>query len=421
MLLLVLILMPIGVHSTPAHAQDSDSIGKVYFVTAEPLPDDWQGGWGETADIIWELDTATGTTRELLRIEPRIEQTARELFSEREFQLLEEHEPEMLDWNLLQDLEAITVLNAEQVLVVTSNSVRIFDMGFPFYGYGFYKIQILNLSDGSLTPLLTLDFHLDDMPGDCLFPSGIRLVNFNTNPVMDIFGFTVAPVIDDSYCGRYSGDTYLVDYSTLPVQMKVISNARQYSWSPDGDKIAFAGLTETHSIGYYVGWSDFDVPSTLMFAGYGGFGSYGSAPVFLVTWLNSHTVLYQYKKAILGDSAAVGFEAYDLWSGQIVFSRELNEYNTAIQTLGYLDDGQTHLVYAQNQDGTLFLYYTPEGELVQRQTQLREPIDGRSRLNAASFLGWRISPLMRRSDRMISRLDLSPYIPEGHELRFIAN
>jgi hypothetical protein len=111
--------------------------------------------------------------------------------------------------------------------------------------------------------------------------------------------------------------------------------------------------------------------------------------------------------------------AYDITSERIIFSTDF--YRDGLLDLGYLDDGQTHLVYGSNPAGTLFLYYTPEGELVQRQTQLREPIDGRSRLNDASFLGWSMSPLMRRADRMISRLDLSPYIPEGHDLRFIAN
>jgi hypothetical protein len=139
----------------------------------------------------------------------------------------------------------------------------------------------------------------------------------------------------------------------------------------------------------------------------------------LITWIDAHTILYQHDS---GNGSDIPFlSTYDVTAGQSMILDELRGGQTELHDLGYLDDGQTHLVYGSNSTGTLFLYYTPEGELVQRQTQLRAPIDNHSRLNAASFLGWRISPLMRRADRMISRLDLSPYIPEGHDLRFIAN
>jgi hypothetical protein len=135
-----------------------------------------------------------------------------------------------------------------------------------------------------------------------------------------------------------------------------------------------------------------------------------------VTWLDAQTILYQYQEIQEGP---YNLAAYDITTGLRTFS----EYSRDYRELDYLDDGEAFLIYGLNYNETRngFLYYTPEGEFLQYQTLFKGEINGNSRFRHVGLLRWGTgySFLVIHPDLHTSRLDLSPFVPEGHYLMWV--
>jgi hypothetical protein len=134
----------------------------------------------------------------------------------------------------------------------------------------------------------------------------------------------------------------------------------------------------------------------------------------VVTWLDTQTILYQYQEIQEGP---YNLAAYDITTGLRTFSESSRSY----RELDYLEDGKTFLIYGLNYTQTRngFLYYTPDGELLQYQTLFGDEINGNSRFRHVGLLRWGNSVLVIHPDLHTSRLDLSPFVPEGHYLMWV--
>jgi hypothetical protein len=361
--------------------------------------------------------------RQLLVVEPYINEAPREVLPERELHLLEESKhfpPNISDRALMsQGLDTIALLSEERLLVVTHREVR--EVMYN-NAYGYHDLQVLDLRDGSLTSALILEYHesLIDETWGCAPPVQLQLGReFSPNPTKEQFAFWVTT--DPEYCGNntfYNQSYFVADYSTSPAQVEVIPSARELAWSPDGSMLAYSELKRTDenrwSANYVVR------PAAL-----------GSEPrivvrhrvtadflVPLISWLDSHTIVYQYTDYETLSERPV-WAAYDIDTEQVVFSEELLEGE--FLHLDYLYNGRSHLTYRWYDRQLRLMRYTADGALVEAQTHLLTPAPGNSRFRQYVPLGPMDDPVLHilKADTRISDFDLSSFVPPEHRLSWV--
>jgi len=406
--------------SHTAHTQEYGP-GKVYFVTYEPQTEQ-NRNWEQTATI-WETDAMTGMVRQLLVIEPYINEAPREVLPERELRLLEESKyfpPNISDRALMsQGLDTIALLSEELLLVVTHREVREVMVN---NAYGYHDLQILDLRDGSLTSALILEYHesLIDETWGCGPAIPLKLGRkFSSNPTTDQFAFWVTT--DPEYCGNntfYNKSYFVVDYSTLPAQVEVIPSARELAWSPDGSMLAYAELKHTDenrwSANYVVRPAALGSEPRIVVQ----HRVTADFPAPLISWLDSHTIVYQYTDyETLSERPVWG--AYDLETEQVVFSEEL--LKGEFLDLDYLYDGRSRLTYRWYDRQLRLMRYTADGTLVEARTHPLSPAPGNSRFRQYVPLGPMGDPVLHilKADMSISDFDLSPFVPPEHRLSWV--
>ncbi len=397
----------------------SGNPSKFYIVTREPRTEQ-NIRIGQTVTI-WEVDAVTETSRRLLALAPVLEgETPESLFSERELGLLEksgDFPPERLDaaW-IFSGLEAIAVLDKEHLLIVMSYYVYTVLYRAP---YGQYDLQILDLHDGSLTSSLIVDYHASFVEEIWRCVSYVRMASgrFVPNPVTNQFAFTVTP--DYGWCGNgLVEQSYLVDYSTSPAQVEVLPFTRELAWSPDGSMLAYAGMTQTEENRWLATYS---VRSAALGAEPRVVAQYPADPNYpdpLITWLDPHTIAYQYTDyRTLSDQPV--WSAYDLDADQVVFSEGL--LKGELYDLDYLYEGKSHLVYRWYGKELDLMLYLAETGIIEVQTLSSYPAPSNSKFRQYVVLGAMDNPALQilRADAGITEFDLSPFVPPGHSLAWV--
>ncbi len=392
--------------------------GKVYFVTYEPQTE--KNRLLGQAATIWETDAISETVRQLLVIDPYVNRAPREVLPERELRLLEQSEyfpPNISDRALMgQGLDTIALLSKELLLVVTHRELR--EVMYNT-AHGYHDLQILDLRDGSSTSALILEYHeslIDEIWG-CAPPVQLKLGRaFSPNPTTEQFAFWVTT--DPEYCGNntfYNKSYFVVDYSTSPAQVEIIPSARELAWSPDGSMLAYTELKRTEQDGWAV---DYVVRPAAV----------GSEPRVvvqhranadfpdpLITWLDLHTIIYQYTDYQTLSERPV-WSAYDLETEQVVFSDELLEGE--VRNLDYLYDGKLHLTYRWYGRQLRLMRYMADGGLVEAQTHPLSPQFSNSQFRQYVILGSLDNSLLHilKTDMSITDFDLSSFIPPEHRL-----
>ena len=385
---------------------------KFYLVTYDQVTE--ENRYSGQKATIWETNASTVTNRHLLTIERSINQTPRDLFPDRELVLLETSEffpDDRADSPaVIQGLETIALLDADHLLIVTYREVR--EVMYNT-AYGYYDLQLLNLFDGSLTSMMTIAYHPDfvDESWGCHVNHMVGFADFLPNPAAETFAFSVVP--KESGCGGdYLGQSYIVDYSTLPVKVEILPFVRELSWSPDGSMLAYFEIpclpflsAESCAASIYMRPV---VPEILMPKLIYQFNTTLYYPK-LLTWLDTETLLYQYDERTLNECAL--WTAYNVTSDQVVFTEECLEFFE----FGYLHDDESHLAWGWR-GGNLVLMHLANDSIETVETLPYGTLFDNSKFSQYVF--WRDEAAtlhVLEADSTISSFDLSPFVPADQQ------
>lgn len=250
---------------------------------------------------IWEVDTTRVTIRQILTLDRVNHATPNELFPEYERRLLREviRRDDLLegraDGSIIQHIIGVWLLNTNHMLVLTRNETHI---GQGFY-LGYYEFLIADIMTSDLTSLMRIAYHdpITEETG-CSLHWQAYVDSVLPHPTQDIFAFTLKTY--SRSCASDWAQTYLVDYSSLPIDATLLPASTGAAWSPDGMYLSYYTREScSHNVCdtsvYMLPASSLKEPVILNRG-----QLYLTTPLFSV-WRDNRTVLYRWRSTTHGD------------------------------------------------------------------------------------------------------------------------
>lgn len=288
-----------------AQAQTAKAPTATFYILAHNIVDD--------SETIFEAKYPIRQASKILTLPRWTSITARVGLSSKEFRLLQEDDRSqtlLFDEDksnvfIEQNIQGVWLLDPSHLLILKFNYV-----GNMLKDHGYYEFIILNKITGMIISLFNLDAHYE-MPGswvDCYSPvppSPVSIQQVLPHPQLDMFAFSIRSVSRYG-CGAFIPyQIFIVDYSSYPVEVKIISRGEGISWSLDGGKLAY--LTRDYCndesqclTSLWVASTEaLDSPTLFQRAMFSGHASIFTA------WLDNETLLYEWTEIPEGDVSPV--------------------------------------------------------------------------------------------------------------------